>query len=91
MDEERDKAPGYYKIIKVPMYYELVDKKLENGQYSSPEEFAADMRLVYANAMLYNPKMHGVHAIAQKTSETFEKRVLPVLAQWEALKSSANQ
>jgi hypothetical protein len=32
-----------------------VQRKLDDGLYKSPEEFVGDVRLIWANAKLYNP------------------------------------
>ncbi|XP_035237028.1 E3 ubiquitin-protein ligase TRIM33 isoform X1 [Anguilla anguilla] len=50
-------VPNYYKIIKRPMDLNLVKRKL--GQchaqhYQSPQEFVADVRLVFTNCAKYN-------------------------------------
>lgn len=41
--------------------------------YRSPREIAKDIRLVWSNAMKYNPPGHAVHELAAKFSEAFEK------------------
>lgn len=46
--------PDYLTIIKHPMDLGTVKKKLASGVYSSPHEFAADVRLTFTNAMTYN-------------------------------------
>ena len=33
----------------------MVQRKLDDGLYKSPEEFVGDVRLIWANAKLYNP------------------------------------
>ncbi|XP_019634873.1 PREDICTED: BRCA2-interacting transcriptional repressor EMSY-like isoform X2 [Branchiostoma belcheri] len=51
-------APDYYNIIKQPMDFSTIKKKLEGGQYSSLEEFHADMQLIKSNCFQYNPPGH---------------------------------
>jgi hypothetical protein len=44
----------YPEIIKKPMDLGTVKKKLEAGAYETIEDVAKDVRLVWANCMLYN-------------------------------------
>ncbi|KAK7499219.1 hypothetical protein BaRGS_00009479 [Batillaria attramentaria] len=48
-------APDYYSIIKSPMDFATIRKKLEGGQYAQFDDFHADMLLVRSNCFLYNP------------------------------------
>ncbi|CAN1302816.1 Transcription factor GTE3, chloroplastic [Linum perenne] len=48
----------YYDIIRQPMDLGTVKKKLGKNLYGSPQDFAADVRLTFHNAMRYNPKGH---------------------------------
>ncbi|KAG2316307.1 hypothetical protein Bca52824_019429 [Brassica carinata] len=66
--------PDYLTIIKHPMDLGTVKKKLASGVYSSPHEFAADVRLTFTNAMTYNPPGHDVHIMADILSKLFEAR-----------------
>ncbi|XP_048595247.1 transcription factor GTE8-like isoform X2 [Brassica napus] len=66
--------PDYLTIIKHPMDLGTVKKNLASGLYSSPHEFAADVRLTFTNAMTYNPPGHDVHIMADILSKLFESR-----------------
>ncbi|CAH8383474.1 unnamed protein product [Eruca vesicaria subsp. sativa] len=66
--------PDYLTIIKHPMDLGTVKKNLASGVYSSPHEFAADVRLTFTNAMTYNPPGHDVHIMADILSKLFEAR-----------------
>ncbi|VDN57439.1 unnamed protein product [Dracunculus medinensis] len=46
-------VPDYYDIIKNPMDLSTMFSKVQS--YKTPEEFVNDFRLIYANAMEYNP------------------------------------
>lgn len=44
-----------YKIkVKRPMHLKEIEKKLKNKQYSTLDAFAADVRLVFSNCLVYN-------------------------------------
>ena len=55
----------YDKYVSKPMCLSVVRQKLQNGIYPSETEVVADVELVFTNAMLYNPKEHFVHSLAQ--------------------------
>ncbi|GAV68250.1 Bromodomain domain-containing protein [Cephalotus follicularis] len=68
------KIPDYFTVIKHPMDLGTVKRKITSGQYSSPMEFAADVRLTFSNAMTYNPPTNDVHIMAVTLSKIFEAR-----------------
>lgn len=68
------KIPDYFTIIKHPMDLGTIKKKLTSGSYSSPLEFAADVRLTFSNAMTYNPPENNVHIWADGLGKYFEVR-----------------
>lgn len=67
-------VPDYFTIIKHPMDLGTVKSKLTSGTYSSPSEFAADVRLTFQNAMTYNPPRNNVYDMADTLSKFFEVR-----------------
>uniref|UniRef100_A0A804PQ55 Transcription factor GTE8 n=1 Tax=Zea mays TaxID=4577 RepID=A0A804PQ55_MAIZE len=66
--------PDYFQIVKQPMDLGTIQKKLKAGMYSTPREFAADVRLTFSNAMNYNPVNNDVHLMAKTLSKNFETR-----------------
>ncbi|KAH1089062.1 hypothetical protein J1N35_016319 [Gossypium stocksii] len=66
--------PDYFTVIKQPMDFGTVKKKITSGQYASPLDFAADVRLTLSNAMTYNPPGNDVHIMAETLSKYFEAR-----------------
>ncbi|KAL5709757.1 hypothetical protein ACHQM5_020406 [Ranunculus cassubicifolius] len=65
--------PDYFNVITKPMDFGTINSKLENKVYSSAEEFAADVRLTFANALLYNPPSNDVHIITKELQSIFER------------------
>ncbi|CAI9786497.1 unnamed protein product [Fraxinus pennsylvanica] len=49
-----DELPDYHEIIKHPMDFGTVRKKLDGGAYKNLEELEADVLLICSNAMQYN-------------------------------------
>ncbi|XP_022877444.1 transcription factor GTE4-like isoform X3 [Olea europaea var. sylvestris] len=64
----------YHDIIKHPMDLGTIKNRLSQNWYKSPREFAEDVRLVFRNAMIYNPKGQDVHIMAEQLLEIFEER-----------------
>ncbi|KAL3635360.1 hypothetical protein CASFOL_019907 [Castilleja foliolosa] len=73
----------YHDIIKHPMDLGTIKTYLSKNQYKSPMEFADDVRLVFRNAMTYNPKGHEVHVMAEELLQIFEDR-------WVTMESDYN-
>nr|XP_010319067.1 transcription factor GTE10 [Solanum lycopersicum] len=78
VDVVKLKIPDYFTVIKQPMDLGTIRSKLHSGEYSSPLQFAADVRLTFKNAMTYNPPGNDVHIMAQTLSKFFEVRWKPI-------------
>ncbi|XP_058227508.1 transcription factor GTE10-like isoform X2 [Rhododendron vialii] len=68
----------YFNVIKHPMDLGTVKSKLMSGEYLSPLDFAADVRLTFSNAMTYNPRGNDVHFMAETLCKYFEVRWKPI-------------
>ena len=62
----------YNQIISTPMDLGTIKAKLHALAYSSREQVADDVRLVFRNAILYNPQEHFVHVAARNLLGIFE-------------------
>jgi hypothetical protein len=71
--------PDYRKIIRHPMDLGTVKQKLLAALYKNDREFANDVRLVFANAIRYNPPTHFVHALAKQMATEFEAEFAKVV------------
>ena len=69
---------NYFDVIKNPMDLGTVKKNLDQNKYQTKEEFAADVRLVFDNAQLYNAPDHDVYLMAGKMRDEFELKYLNV-------------
>ncbi|KAF6154569.1 hypothetical protein GIB67_017951 [Kingdonia uniflora] len=67
----------YHQIIRDPMDLGTVKSRLMKNLYSSPLDFAADVRLTFRNALTYNPKGHDVYNIAEQLMKLFEQMFEP--------------
>lgn len=46
--------PDYHQIIDTPMDLRTIKEDLLGGNYSNPEDFAKDVRLIFTNSKNYN-------------------------------------
>lgn len=74
--------PDYFEKIKCPMDLGTVMKKLDAGSYRDFEQMAADVRLTFDNAMLYNPSGSDVHRIAKNAKKDFQERFVRKIAEF---------
>ena len=64
--------PDYFEIIKEPMDFRLIEKKLTNGDYSDIDAFQHDCRLVFDNAILYHGENSDIGEMAKELLGVFE-------------------
>jgi hypothetical protein len=57
--------------------------QLQSGHYETPEEFAADVRLVWNNALTYNEEDNEVHILAKEFQAAFEQAYASIQAEWD--------
>ena len=67
------KLDDYHTIVTEPMDLGTIEKKLDKSGYSSVEDFIRDVRLVWGNALKYNPPENPVYALADRMDAEFEK------------------
>nr|KJB57319.1 hypothetical protein B456_009G158600 [Gossypium raimondii] len=84
VDPKALQIPDYFSIIKNPMDLGTIKSKLGKNIYLGTDEFVADIRLTFSNAMLYNPPSNNVHKMAEEMKEFFEAR-------WKSLEEKCNQ
>jgi hypothetical protein len=52
----------------------ILKKKLENREYATPDEFAADVRLIFSNCYLYNGPNTDVVAMCKKVEVKLQEK-----------------
>uniref|UniRef100_A0A2P2M887 Bromodomain-containing protein n=1 Tax=Rhizophora mucronata TaxID=61149 RepID=A0A2P2M887_RHIMU len=82
VDPVKLNIPDYFSIIKNPMDLGTIKSKLDRNLYLCPEEFAADVRLTFSNAILYNPQENGVHQMAVELKVFFETKWKSLEEKW---------
>ncbi|VDO10681.1 unnamed protein product [Rodentolepis nana] len=63
----------YYSIIQHPMDLSTVRSKLENGEYATKDDFAADIRLMFDNCYRYNGAENEIGAMGKALESVFEE------------------
>lgn len=71
-------VPDYYDVIKRPMCWSVIDRKLTEHQYLDLQDFKDDIFLVLDNAMVYNKPDTPYFKAARRIKNAAE-RVLPEL------------
>ena len=64
----------YYDVVKEPIDLGTIKKRLDGNEYEEPDEFAAEVRKVWANCFLYNQPGTDVHRMATQLSAQFEEK-----------------
>jgi hypothetical protein len=79
--------PHYPNIIKSPMDFSTIDRKLassnpakpdsnpQNPRYRNADEFITDVRLIFSNCVTFNGPDHAVSAMGKRVEEVFDKQV----------------
>lgn len=73
VDPIRDGAPDYFKYVKIPMDLGTVQTKLDNSRYKTLKEFENDIRLVFSNCYVFNPRGTEVYNEGQALEALYEK------------------
>jgi hypothetical protein len=69
----------YPVIITQPMDLRTARERVDSDYYQSPVEAAADVRLIFLNAMTYNAPGSRVYVYAKTLSDLFEAGCAPIL------------
>lgn len=77
--------PHYVDIVKQPMDLSLVKSQCLNLEYATADACAADIRLVFSNAQLFNPPGHAVHEAARVLQQEFDAEYARLEAKAQAL------
>ncbi|KAH9890905.1 Bromodomain-containing protein [Cubamyces lactineus] len=79
--------PHYPTIIKHPMDFSTIERKLTasnpakpdanmaNPRYNSADEFVADIRLIFSNCLTFNGPEHPVTLMGKRVEAVFDKQV----------------
>lgn len=64
----------YYKVIKKPMDFSTMRKKLDNGEYPNATKFYDDFKLMIRNCFLFNPAGTVVNQAGIELQRIFDEK-----------------
>ena len=79
--------PHYLTIVKNPMDFSTVERKLassnpskpdpnkNNPRYNNADEFVTDVRLIFYNCVTFNGPDHPVTAMGKRVEDIFDKQI----------------
>ncbi|KAG2155663.1 TATA-binding protein associated factor Taf2 [Suillus clintonianus] len=73
VDPERDGCPTYYEEIKHPMDFGTMTQRLNEGKYSTMDDFQKDVELVLSNCRKFNPPTTYPVNCADVVEKVFKK------------------
>jgi hypothetical protein len=73
VDPEVLGIPDYFQVIKEPMDFSKVEKRLRSGFYKSSTEFEDDIRKIWDNATTYNKPNTEIYHMTLEISAYFER------------------
>ncbi|KAI5120798.1 hypothetical protein M0805_002425 [Coniferiporia weirii] len=73
VDPQLDGCPTYYDEIKNPMDFGTMKSRLDKNAYTSMEEFANDVDLIFANCRQFNPPTTDPTLCADVVEKAFKK------------------
>ena len=87
MPVNKDEVLDYYDVIKEPMDLSTMETKLEADQYTTPEDFIRDAKLVFDNCRKYNNETTPYAKSANKL-EKYMWAQIRAIPEWSHLESS---
>ena len=73
VDPEELNIPDYFNIIKNPMDFSTIKKKLANCTYTNLKEFCNDMGLVFENCYTYNGRKTMIGDMCTRVKKEYDK------------------
>jgi bromodomain-containing factor 1 len=87
VDPEALKIPHYLQVVKHPMDFSTIERKLmasnpvkpdsnpANPRYLGADEFIADVRLIFSNCVTFNGPEHLVTQQGKRVEAVFDKQI----------------
>ena len=73
VDPTREEIPDYLEIIKHPMDFSTIKKKLSGNVYLQVIEFLDDIQLTFDNCLLYNGETNQIATMCKSVREEYNK------------------
>ena len=65
---------GYSRTIKKPIDLNIIKERISEGLYETPQQVDSDMRLMFKNAIAFNPPDHDVHKMSKTMLAMWNER-----------------
>ncbi|CAG9316071.1 unnamed protein product [Blepharisma stoltei] len=75
VDPMKLNLPDYFDVVKNPMDFGTIKKKLNNNVYTSGEEFIKDLELVFYNCRLFNPPESDVIKMCNQVQSVYQTQL----------------
>ncbi|KAI0271518.1 Bromodomain-containing protein [Gloeopeniophorella convolvens] len=87
VDPEALKIPHYFQVVRHPMDFSTIERKLTasnplkpdpnlaNPRYANADEFIADVRLIFSNCVTFNGPEHIVTQQGKRVEAVFDKQI----------------
>ena len=75
VDPVKLNIPKYFEIITNPMDLSTIERKLNQGRYSTPQEFIDDFNLMVENCVKFNGPENPVSKMGKNLQAQFEKGI----------------
>nr|XP_027220954.1 bromodomain and WD repeat-containing protein 3-like [Penaeus vannamei] len=80
-----ERYPDYSQVIDIPMDLTTVREELSASGYSTPHDFAKDVRLIFTNSKNYNTnKRSRIYSMTLRLEAYFEDQIKPILASYKS-------
>ena len=73
VDPDELNIPDYFDVIKNPMDFSTIKKKLSNFSYTNLKDFCKDMDLVFENCYIYNGRKTMIGEMCTRVKNEYEK------------------
>jgi hypothetical protein len=67
-------VPDYYRVIKKPVDFATMKKRLDLKEYQTPQHFYQDFKLMIRNCFTFNPAGSIVHNAGAELQKVFEDK-----------------
>lgn len=71
----REEVPDYYTVVQEPMDLSTMDHKLDNDQYTTPDEFVRDAKLIFNNCRAYNGETTTYYKVSPREKAVAHDRM----------------
>ena len=78
---DRSVVPDYYDIIKSPMDFSTISRKIDEHDYETFQQFQDDVGLIFYNCIIYNKPETSYARLALRMRKACEDNIFPNAAQ----------